>query len=373
MADKLSSGLFISEVLADNAGGSAIDTDGDGSANKADEYIEIQNTSGSTVSLDGYQLWSEKLGLIYSFGSGDTLAAGGTANVLGEYTGTPPSGFYDSGGSPNGNFLPDGQGSLWDNIYLVDTNTGEYVALGYGLPPRPFNPPAGFTGTTQVGSGETINSGAPNGQSIARDADGTLIETTPTPGAPDPVCFGEGTLIRMADGTERAVEALASGDLIWTEDDPSCRLDHVAVSEGSGFGRRAAVTIAPGVFGNRSAVTVSPQHRLLLAGPEAELLLGTTRCLVPAIHLVGLPGIMRQPKPLMRYFHLIFDRHRIVDTGGLLSESFYPGTRAVAGLGSSTRREVEQLFPDLDRPFVEPVAPTLRMRESRALYLAMSR
>lgn len=373
MADVLSSGLFISEILADNAGGSAIDTDGDGTSNKADEYIEIQNTTGSAVSLDGYQLWSEKLGLVYSFAPSDTIAAGGTANVLGEYTGTPPAGFYDSGGSATGDFLQDGQGSLWDNIYLVDTNTGEYVAIGYGLPPRPFNPPTGFTGTTQVGSGESISSGAPNGTSILRDADGNLVEGPPTPGTPDPVCFAEGTLIRMADGTERPVEDLEPGDCVWTDGDPACPLAHVAVSGGHGLANRAPVTIAAGALNNRRTVTVSPQHRLLLSGPQADLLVGTERCLVPAVHLVGMPGIARHQVEFVRYFHLIFDQHRIVETSGLLSESFFPGDRAVAHLEAETQREVEQLFPDLDRPFVEPAAPTLRARESRALYHAMSR
>ena len=92
MADKLD-GILISEVLADNAGGSAIDTDGDGNTNKSDEFIELQNATNSTISLDGFELWSEKNGLLYSFGPGDTIDPGGTATVVGNYTGTPPAGF----------------------------------------------------------------------------------------------------------------------------------------------------------------------------------------------------------------------------------------------------------------------------------------
>ena len=82
MADKLN-GIIISEILADNAGGSAIDTDNDGNTNKSDEFIELQNTTGSTISLDGYEIWSETNGLLYSFGSGDTIAPGDTATVVG--------------------------------------------------------------------------------------------------------------------------------------------------------------------------------------------------------------------------------------------------------------------------------------------------
>ena len=373
MADVLSSGLFISEILADNAGGSATDTDGDGQSNKADEYIEIQNTTNGTLSLDGYELWSEKLGQIYAFGPGDTIAAGGTATVLGEYTGTPPAGFFDSGGSPNGNFLPDGQGSLWDNVYLVDTNTGEYVVLGYGLPPRPYNPPSGFPGTTQVGSGESINSGAPNGLSITRDADGNLIETTPSPGVPDPVCFVEGTRLRMADGSDRAVEDIEPGDLLWTQDSESCPVAEVAVCEGDGYGRRAPVVFAPGALGNTVEVAVSPQHRVVLRDPQADLMFGTDQCLVPAIHLAGMPGIARSPRERVRYYHIVLDQHRIVNSGGLLSESFFPGARAMAALDRETQEEIEDFFPHLngDRPAL--VAISLRAPESRLLYSAIAR
>ena len=321
MADKLSSGLFISEVLADNAGGSAIDTDGDGQANKADEYVEIQNTTNATLSLDGYEIWSEKEGLLYAFGPGDTIAPGGTATVLGEYTGTPAPGFYDAGGPPNTNFLPDGQGSLWDNIYLVDTNTGEYVVLGYGLPPRAPNPPSGFTGTTQVGAGESINSGAPNGRSIARDADGTLIETEPTPGVPDFVCFVPGTLIDTQLGP-RMVEDLRPGDLVDT-------LDHgpqplLAIRRLS-FSARA-VRLDPGLLPvrlngeGREPLVLSPAHRVLVGGSQADLLFGSAEVLAPA-HLLAEGRV--PVTGIARYYHLLFARHEVIFANGWAVESLF--------------------------------------------------
>lgn len=63
----LSNGFFFSEFLADNAGGVAFDTDGDGGSNKADEFVEITNVNGGTVNLDGMQIWSAKRGLLYEF------------------------------------------------------------------------------------------------------------------------------------------------------------------------------------------------------------------------------------------------------------------------------------------------------------------
>ena len=56
MANFLNGVLFISEIMADNAGANAVDVDGDGVANKADEFVEIQNAGGGPVSLDGYML-----------------------------------------------------------------------------------------------------------------------------------------------------------------------------------------------------------------------------------------------------------------------------------------------------------------------------
>ena len=67
---------------------------------------------------------------------------------------------------------------------MVDTNTGEYIALSYGQPARSPTLPTGFPGTTQLGAGESIDSGAPNGTAFARDLHGDLVETTPTPDTP---------------------------------------------------------------------------------------------------------------------------------------------------------------------------------------------
>ena len=80
MADFLN-GIFISEILADHAGGQAVDVDGDGNTNKADEFIEMGNASGAPISLDGYELWSETNGLLFAFDADDVLNAGGTATV----------------------------------------------------------------------------------------------------------------------------------------------------------------------------------------------------------------------------------------------------------------------------------------------------
>ncbi|WP_224823662.1 Hint domain-containing protein [Cognatishimia sp. MH4019] len=181
MANFLNGVLFISEIMADNAGANAVDVDGDGVANKADEFVEIQNASGSAVSLAGYEVWSATEGLLYSFGPTDAIPAGGTATIIGEHVGTPPAGVFEATNNNSVNFLPDGEGTQNDTIFLVDTSSGEYVAVAYGDPPNP-SLPSGFPGTTDVGT-ETINTSVVNGTSIQRDGNGDLTEGSPTANA----------------------------------------------------------------------------------------------------------------------------------------------------------------------------------------------
>lgn len=337
MADKLSSGVFISEILADNAGSSAVDVDGDGGANKADEFIEIQNTSGDVIDLSGYQLWSEKEGLLHAFQPGDTLAPGETATVLGEYTGTPPAGFYeatDTNGNPlNGNgvnWLPDGEGQKFDSIFLVDTTTGEFVVISYGDPPRTPVEPSGFPGTTQVGAGETINSSAPNGTAFSRNGNGDLIETTPTPGNPDVPCFVAGTLIETPSGL-RPVEFLRPGDWVKTLDHGPARVQAVSQTRLSRLALQRdpslrPVRFAPRTIGNTEALALSPQHRILLESELCEMLIGSHEALASARYFIGQPGVELCASPAsVTYHHLLFDRHEVIRAAGAWTESLFSG------------------------------------------------
>ncbi|MFD0859322.1 Hint domain-containing protein [Roseovarius aquimarinus] len=359
MPARLSNGLFISEFLADNAGGSAFDTDGDGGANKADEFVEIQGFKNSAISLNGIELWSAKRGLLYDFGTGNSVAAGGTATVVGQYDGTPPAGFYDAGlpdNNTNAGLLEDGEQNKFDTLYLVDTNTGEFIALAYGDPAQTQPLPAGFPGTTNVGS-ETVSSNAPNGVPIQRDANGDLVEGgTPDPGNAGPVCFLRGTMI-LTDRGERRVEDLALGDLVMT-------LDHgaqpvrwigwqpVAPEELAHSDRFRPVRIAAGALGQglpAEDLTVSPQHRILLRSRIAERMFGAAEVFVPAIRLVGLSGIERAPaRDGVDYFHILLDRHEVLIANGTPAESLHLGPVALASLEDEARAEIAALFARRD-------------------------
>ncbi|MEO1556379.1 MAG: Hint domain-containing protein [Pseudomonadota bacterium] len=336
----LLNGLFFSELLVDNAGGGAVNVNGQGGANKQDEFIEIQNASGGSVNLDGYQLWSDQNGLLHTFGTGDQVANGDTATVVGTYN-NPPSGFYGANGnnnssSGNGGFLEDGEGSKFDTIYLVDPD-GNYVQLSYGDPPvDPSGLPSGFpSGGSLQGDGEALNTNAPNATSITRDADGNLEEGTPTPGAPGPVCFASGTWVRTARGNI-TVDDLRPGMRIHTKDNG---LRTLLAIRRAPIGKSALrlnpavrpVVIPQGLIGNTATLRLSPAHRVLFAGWMPEYLFGDAEVLVSAATLVGHGGVhVDTTHRQVVYYHLLFDEHQIISANGCWSESLYLGDAADA-------------------------------------------
>ncbi|MEO1453680.1 MAG: Hint domain-containing protein [Pseudomonadota bacterium] len=382
MVDFLANGLAIAEILADNAGGQAIDTDGDGGSNKADEYVEIQNGFGTTVSLDGIEIWSQKDGLLYAFPDGETLAPGETATVVGEYTGTPPAGFYDAGGSANTNFLEDGEGSKWDTIFLLDTTTGppSYVTLTYGTQAQPPSPPSGFpTNAVQIGPGEIIDSSAPNGASFTRNSDGEFVEATPDPGTPDFLCIAEGALVVTLHG-RKPVERLAPGDQVRSQDGRY----HAVVAIGRATHPQAVlaalpaltpIELPPGVLGATHPLRLSPNHCVLIDSPLAELLFDGP-VLVAAKDLVA-AGLAR-PAPQdggADYIHLLFNDHIVLDASGVWVESLFlgqPGQSWVATQrAAGTLTETDASETDRIR-HAQKAFRTLKSHEARLLAASLA-
>ncbi|MEM9549656.1 MAG: Hint domain-containing protein [Pseudomonadota bacterium] len=367
MADRLG-GIIFSEFLVDNpfdgiAGGH--DTDGDGSAGKSEDFIEIQNASSSPISLDGFELWSTSGGQLYAFGPGDTIASGETATVVGEYTGTPPAGFYDAGGSASGNFLQDGQGG-GDTVFLVDTATGDYVTFSYGSPPATPTPPAGFPGTNQIGGGEAIDSKAPNGVAFSRDGNGDWIESSPDPGTAGTVCIGSGALILTPSG-ERPVEELCAGDWVETHaNQPKQILWRVSQKESIDPGfvddRRYPVAVATPYHPQREWLYLSRQHGVLFSlNGKAE------HRLVRAGHLASLKGgavRVARGKHLVTYHNFLLAEHSIIFANGIAVETFLPGPQGIRTLRPADRKRLHASMKGVDiSNMAKPVFPYLEKRE----------
>ncbi|MEM9755467.1 MAG: Hint domain-containing protein [Pseudomonadota bacterium] len=186
-------------------------------------------------------------------------------------------------------------------------------------------------------------------------------------------CFTAGTPIDTPDGP-RAVETLRPGDLVLTVDDGAQPLSAVAASRISVADlterpHLRPVEIAPGALGNSDVVRVSPQHGVLVRGARAEMLFGTAEVLVPAKALVGAPGIRQAPLDgPVRYIHLLFERHQLVKSAGLISESFRPSGPISQRLAASAREFVEIFGADAPQATAQPTArPVLRVREGQLL------
>lgn len=321
--DKLN-GLIISEILADNPNSNGTDVDGDGNTNKADEFIELQNTSGKPLSLEGYEVWSQQNGKLFAFDDDAVVAPLSAATIVGNYSGDVPDGFYDAGLSEGGNFLQDGENSKFDAIFLVNSKTGEYIVFNYGDPPQDPAAPFGFPGTQQLGDGETFVSNSPNGVAIARNSDGEFEHATPTPGSSNVVCFTTGTLIATSRG-DMLVQWLRPGDEVITCDrglQPLRAVRRMAQGDGG-----PTILFPAGTVGNDRPIRVSPAHRMLVRQPLAELLAGSAEALVPARHFLGHAGIRHCALP-HTYIHLLFDHHEILRANGAQTESLFMGDLA---------------------------------------------
>lgn len=356
MAVTLSNGLFFSEFLADNAGGNAFDTDGDGGANKADEFIEIQTVGGVNIDLDGVQIWSAKRGLLFEFNAGDDLGPNGTATVVGQYDGAEPDGFYDAGlpdNNSNQGFLEDGEGTRNDTLYLLDTNTGEFISFSYGQNAVLLPPPPGFTGTNDLG-GETFTSGAPNGTAFRRDANGDFQEATPEPGQPSPPCFVAGTLIATNSGP-RAIETLKVGDLVLTKDNgaqPIRWIGHrtLGTAELKEQPHLYPYRVQKGALGQglpERNLFVSPLHRVLVSSNIARHMFGCDEILAPVRALAVIDGIEQVRQPKVTYYHILLDEHHVLFAEGAECESLFMGPVSLNGVSPEARAEIYAIFPEL--------------------------
>ena len=167
-------------------------------------------------------------------------------------------------------------------------------------------------------------------------------------------CFTPGTLIQTDRG-EMLVENIRKGDRVLTRDRGYRAIVWVgrrslSAVEMQDDPQLAPVRIAKGALGPDMPTRdmhVSPQHRLLAQGPRARLLFGQTEVLIPALHLVGYPGITRGAAISTDYIHLMCEAHEVILSDGIWTESFQPGDLTLAGMDAAQRFELETIFPEL--------------------------
>jgi hypothetical protein len=183
-------------------------------------------------------------------------------------------------------------------------------------------------------------------------------------------CFVAGTLIRTPDG-EVPVDALHPGDLVITQDDGAQPLRWIGRRQVAAQGDFAPIRIAADTFGRHRELLLSPLHRVLIRDALAELLFGEREVLIAARDLVNDRSVRRIEGGMVDYVHILFDRHQVVFSEGLATESFLPGPQTTRSFESEIVAEICALFPEIDPQTGAGYSPaarrTLKSYEARLL------
>ncbi len=254
-----------------------------------------------------------------------------------------------------------------DNYHLADPNQVKTINVldndinvnGNTLTITHINGQAATVGTAiTLTTGQTVTLNADGTLTLVADTnaedfnftytidDGTntdvgyvIVDTVP--------CFVRGTQI-MTDQGPRAVEELCEGDLIVTRDNGLQPLRWTGNRTVAAAGKHAPVRIRANTFGAHEELWVSPLHRVLIRDCIAELLFGDNEVLVAARDLVNDRSVTIATGGVVEYFHLLFDKHEIIYSEGLATESFLPGPQLLNSFEEEVADEICEIFPELD-------------------------
>lgn len=161
------------------------------------------------------------------------------------------------------------------------------------------------------------------------------------------VSFGRGTLIAMADGSQRPIESLAAGDAVLTRDRGAQPIRWVGHATLRARGAFAPVVIRAGAMGNAGDLIVSQHHRMFIYYRKRIGDLTTPELLVQARHLVDDDRIYLREGGHVDYFSLVFDRHEIVYAEGIPAESLLVTEAVLNRLPVEIASPVKDLFPGM--------------------------
>lgn len=140
--------------------------------------------------------------------------------------------------------------------------------------------------------------------------------------------FVAGTLIDTAAGPKPAGR-LRRGDLVQTSEHGLQPIRQVVHHDVPAFGRFAPIRLRAPFFGLTRDLTLAPDHRLMIAGVDAEYLFGTDAVLVEARHLAKMAAApLRQHTATVRYVQVLLDAHVCLSVAGAWGESLYIGDLA---------------------------------------------
>lgn len=284
----------------------------------------------------------------------------GTPTIAGDTTGTVErdSGIVIGGDLDDVGFLTDNTDDTWSittgpsyGTATIDPVTGAWT---YDLDDT-------NSAVTDLEFGDTLtdtflvlmvdNSGFGAGESDAQLV--TITITVP--------CLTLGTMVDTEHGP-RAIETIRVGERVRTETglEPVrwTGRRHLSADALTANPKLQPIRIMAGALGfgvPTRDLLVSRQHRMLVQSKIASRMFGATSVLVPAVKLLGLPGIYVDTTiTQVTYLHLLFDQHEIIYAESAPTESLYTGAETMKALNAEARSEIELLFPELGEPQHQP-------------------
>jgi Hint domain/Bacterial Ig domain len=260
--------------------------------------------------------------------------------------------------------------------------------VGINLLGNDQNPTKGALTITQI-NGQDVKEGSivllPNGVEVIVNGDGTVtivsdyddkpgetafsyqvtdaegnIDTGLVQGNVVP-CFVAGMRVATPSGLT-PVEALRPGDMVVTLDHGPQPVRWAGATTVAVDATTAPVSVPADTFGKHGELQLSAQHRICLVGWAADLICGTPEILVRARHLVAPGAALRDTtRRSVRYVHLMFDRHEIIQAEGVWCESYRPGPRSMSGHSPAVQAELKRLFPQLETDPQKSHAPLARL------------
>lgn len=171
------------------------------------------------------------------------------------------------------------------------------------------------------------------------------------------ICFTPGTRIRTQEGVS-LIENLCEGDLVQTKDNGLQPLRWIGKRRMSGarlfaMPRLRPIRIVGGALGLErpdADLLVSPEHRMLIKGPQAQTLFNTSEVLVTAKDLInGSTITVDMQVREVTYIHILLEQHQVLWANGLETESFHPASAAFSTLDQNDRQRLLAECPELER------------------------
>ena len=182
----------------------------------------------------------------------------------------------------------------------------------------------------------------------------TLLKVEEAPGATrlsDLLCvsFARGTMITLANGSQRMIEALLPGDRVLTRDRGAQDVRWIGRATLRAVGAFAPVVICKDAMGNAGDLIVSQHHRMFLYNLSRNAGQRTSELLVQAKHLVNGETVFVREGGFVDYFSLVFDRHEIIYAEGIPAESLMVNEATVSRLPADLAEDVKARFPGLSQ------------------------